>query len=364
MPHIKGPNPTYCNEFAIWTKDCPDKNLTSTPTILSDPPSASGTSSGTPSPTKRKFVKPGGGKGSITKPARTHPPTEPHPYFNINQPRTTENPSPISEDNSSPPSPYPITNDANTPYPTFEGVNSESPTDPSVLSSSFPSASSLNTPVPSDASQAQTPAPIDSGNDSTYSPSDATPSPTAATTAKATNEFTCTGDRCPIDSQCRSRYGTCGPGFIYCNVYSTWDSTCPPPVPGVTPTRSPTPKPTSDVTDGTETNPSIISKPTFPPIPRPTLTTITEAIPFKLDDMSMPPGKFVESDAIDDDDDDYAAASEDSSSGPNPMDKFQTAEYLDLWADIARSGETCLMNRLNLLIAIATTIYLLTKEMP
>jgi len=36
----------------------------------------------------------------------------------------------------------------------------------------------------------------------------------------------CFGKPCPFDSWCRSRYGSCGPGYMYCNSYSSWDSSC------------------------------------------------------------------------------------------------------------------------------------------
>lgn len=72
---------------------------------------------------------------------------------------------------------------------------------------------------------------------------------------------------------------------------------------------------------------------------------------------------FTESDRIDDGDgtDDYTVPSEDKTDNTNPLDKFQTAEYLDLWANIAASGssKTFLLDCINVLLAVGTAFYLL-----
>merc|ERR1712157_588899 len=67
---------------------------------------------------------------------------------------------------------------------------------------------------------------------------------TVSDTFTAADDPGCSGEPCPVDSHCRSRYGSCGPGFIYCNIYSIWKRTCPPVIPGTRPTRSPTARPT------------------------------------------------------------------------------------------------------------------------
>jgi hypothetical protein len=362
---------------------------------MSGTPSAT-TMSGTPPPTEKKFVKPGGGKGSISRPARTHSPTEPHPYYtfpNVNQPQSTENPSPSPTANAEMDTGQPSLNSisqATSLYPTFnESPYSEDETVSSAFSSLLPSAIYVDgdTPVPSYAEltpepsgNLRTPSPTEISNEPTSHPlaESATSNPSIATTtkatSKATNEFSCTGDRCPIDSQCRSRYGTCGPGFIYCNVYSTWDSTCSPPVPGVTPTRSPTSKPTSDAGDTTEAgygSPSenLITKQTFPPIARPTLTIITEAIPFRVDGLSMPGSNFdlgfAESDEVDGedgtDDSNSASASDRDTSENKPMSNYQTAEYLDMWTNIAHSSGRMLKSIRSSLFGLANTVYILIE---
>ena len=50
-------------------------------------------------------------------------------------------------------------------------------------------------------------------------------------------DYTCTGTPCSIDTWCRSRFGTCGPGRIYCSSFSTWTNSCP--VKSEEPTSSP-----------------------------------------------------------------------------------------------------------------------------
>eukprot|EP00571_Detonula_confervacea_P011063 CAMPEP_0172307380 /NCGR_PEP_ID=MMETSP1058-20130122/8260_1 /TAXON_ID=83371 /ORGANISM="Detonula confervacea, Strain CCMP 353" /LENGTH=321 /DNA_ID=CAMNT_0013019543 /DNA_START=62 /DNA_END=1027 /DNA_ORIENTATION=+ len=63
------------------------------------------------------------------------------------------------------------------------------------------------------------------------------------------NDYSCTGAPCPIDNLCRSSYGTCGPGRMYCNVYSIWTQLCPSLAPTAPPTGSPTiPRPTRSPT--------------------------------------------------------------------------------------------------------------------
>ena len=70
------------------------------------------------------------------------------------------------------------------------------------------------------------------------------PPASVAVKGEGTDGGSCTADPCEVVSWCRSRYGSCGPGFIYCNAGSTWKSSCPPMAPR--PTRTPTPRPTRD----------------------------------------------------------------------------------------------------------------------
>jgi hypothetical protein len=111
-----------------------------------------------------------------------------------------------------------------------------------------------------------------------------------------------------------------------------------------------------------------MTRPTFPPIPKPTLTAITEAIPFRVEDMSMPGGDFglgfSATDRVDDDDDNgdemnNVGSNYYESSEPQPIDRFQTAEYLDLWADLsAPSNRTRPSIWLHLLIATAIWLFI------
>jgi len=91
------------------------------------------------------------------------------------------------------------------------------------------------------------------------------------------NEFSCTGEPCEEDSWCRSSYGSCGPGFIYCNAKTIWDNSCPPIAQALEtrPTRTPTITMTEVPTIMKETG-EVISAPSLPALPMPTLPTITE----------------------------------------------------------------------------------------
>jgi hypothetical protein len=69
-----------------------------------------------------------------------------------------------------------------------------------------------------------------------YSMSIATLIPTSSSSSSSSstsdeteviNELSCTGEPCEDESWCRSRYGSCGPGFIYCNANAIWKSSCP-----------------------------------------------------------------------------------------------------------------------------------------
>jgi hypothetical protein len=108
-----------------------------------------------------------------------------------------------------------------------------------------------------------------------------------------------------------------------------------------------------------------MTKPSFPPIARPTLTAITEAIPFRVDGLSMPGSTFdlgfAESDKVEGDDrtDDFKSTSNPDTSETKPKDKFQTAEYLDMWANIAASSAQITSSKL--LFVIATTVYVLIE---
>ena len=91
------------------------------------------------------------------------------------------------------------------------------------------------------------------------------------------NQFACTGEPCEESSWCRSRYGSCGPGFIYCNANTIWDNSCPPIALalGRRPSRTPTIQTTEVPTGHVEEMGEMMSAPTLPALPMPTLPTIT-----------------------------------------------------------------------------------------
>lgn len=162
-----------------------------------------------------------------------------------------------------------------------------------------------------------------------------------------TNEFECTGDPCPVNIHCRSRYGSCGPGFIYCNAQSIWTSDCPPIIPGETPTRNPTKKPTkspSTVEVPSTTlvfgSPNIVldrADPTLPPLPKPTLTTISVGKPVSPSLSSL----IAKTDENDQDESEAEQSNEEKGSAddsnssadysPKEESVFESEVYLETW---------------------------------
>lgn len=148
------------------------------------------------------------------------------------------------------------------------------------------------------------------------------------------DEHDCTAEPCPVSTHCRSRYGSCGPGFIYCNIYSIWKNTCPPLDPN-RPTRTPTSRPTRTPEPTAHPTNSTYIEPTLPPLGKPTLPTITEAVPF------VPPtsflatgGGFAESDEAashDQDSDIEESKPEASDNDQSPINTFESPEFLDEW---------------------------------
>ena len=181
-----GPGETYCNEKAIWTKDCPtpvpssglsvapsSKLHDSSPASLAPStliPTAVKTNRTTESPDgglpptvhpsaqhyqkPSGYNKPGGGKGSVPKPARTHPPTTSYP--------TKQNPKPPSVAPTSRPTIVATSSPASmvdsffeNPQPTRSPTSEPTP-DSTLLSSNAPSVTSL-TALPSSDSLSASP---------------------------------------------------------------------------------------------------------------------------------------------------------------------------------------------------------------
>jgi len=331
-----GPGDTYCNDDAIWTNDCPvpepsprpsslpvSESPTNPPVTLApvtliptasipvsglddlieatESPTAHPVTTMRPSPKKTSsgFKKPGGGKGSLSKPAKSHSPITLYP---------TRKPTPLPTDvivttsgstvnpSSSPitmigtvvldslttasPSPLPTRPPSNRPTEApFREPITPAPTHKAILkptiSLSEPDVDSYPSETQPEVDTTKTKPGVDTSGTNNV------PSTVSDTSSKADeDEYDCAGEQCPVDTHCRSRYGSCGPGFIYCNLYSIWRNTCPPIVPGTRPTRTPTAKPTKSP-ESNRFEPSFTSTlvvpestPTFPPLPKPSLPTI------------------------------------------------------------------------------------------
>lgn len=199
-----GPDDSYCDDTATWTKKCPkvetesmsmsmSMSLSMEPTLM---PSAA-QQEDTPIPTvtasqigtdEIPFSKPEGGtfskpKGGKKKPPRTNPP----------EVIDTIIPSLLETSIA----------------PTGLTSNTESPT-------------SISTTTISDVSKEMS----DDFWSNTYDTETSSPSFSTGNATEdgsqiddeVTEEY-CTGEPCPVTTHCRSRYGSCGPGFIYWYVY-------------------------------------------------------------------------------------------------------------------------------------------------
>lgn len=335
-----GPGDTYCNDDAIWSKDCPDPEPSPPPTsaetkppptnppvlvvFATEPPSTGAFEQTTAPPSTQKPIwskpKPtGGGKpkpsgGGKPKPIMTTPDPTREPSLKP----TEAQPQPTTEPSSSP----------HSMVDTFLINNPESPKAPN------PTAAI----TVEDTTKPATPETVTDP-----------PSVGPTTDEKPINEFECTGDPCPVDIHCRSRYGSCGPGFVYCNLQSIWTSDCPPIIPGVTPTRNPTRKPTKipstvDTPPPTPVKfgsiPNIVldkEKPTLPPLPKPTLSVVSGGSPLTPSFFSGP--TFAETDKEESEKEESAGNGSADQSKLNAdfvensgeENAFESEEYLDSW---------------------------------
>lgn len=310
-----GPDKSYCDETATWTKDCPapeSSSPTSAGSVIESMsmsmsismehtlspsqstesedtmmPSVSSkgtlmpsvSSKGTLIPTVSAsqlgsdiipfskpeggtFSKPNGGKGK-GKPARTNPPTTLDPMM---QTMDTSNPTAM------------VTTVSPTVTPTVSlTTNTESP---SSIATDGPSIADSSKEMTDDfwsntyaitSSPSLSPENVSEGG-----------SPIVDDSATEATEEGCTGEPCPVTTHCRSRYGSCGPGFIYCNMYTTWKSTCPSRPRGTRPTRAPTVEGSSSIQPYSSILTPSFSGPTLPPLTMPTLPSITKAEPFNI----------------------------------------------------------------------------------
>ena len=297
-----GPGATYCGDDAIWSSDCIGEEISveeSVPLITPSPtttvvvesigeeatsisPPTTSSTVATPQPisAKKPWSKPGGGKPSgggksPTKPARTQAPIA----LPTGKPIT---PDPTNSFNNDTPSP---TREPVTLLPTLN-IDTDQPTQRTTFKIATPNPVQSSTLTPTskpfeaesnDIEEVDSESPVTE----TDNTEDSDQEPINTDNWTPVNEYDCTGEPCPISTHCRSRYSSCGPGFIYCNVYSIWKNTCPPP--GTRPSRTPTPKPTREQVPSASptkstifTIPAGVSKPTLPPLPKPSLPTITE----------------------------------------------------------------------------------------
>eukprot|EP00804_Cyclotella_cryptica_P028153 CCRYP_011028-RA/>CCRYP_011028-RA protein AED:0.13 eAED:0.13 QI:434/1/0.6/1/0.5/0.4/5/3085/1111 len=279
-----GPGETYCNKRSIWTVDCRTAiptvtGSTSTLTDTTQSPTLSFNEVGKPSFQKPSGgSKPGGGKVPATEPELdqlTNAPTEQPTENKITLPPTAAATGFStfmligSRKDTDSPTPTPML--APTPAP-VNFVTISSGIDMEVITSA-------PTPGSTESMQA-TSAILD-----TASKVATVESSIDSTTDEATNDFECTGEPCDQSTWCRSIYGSCGPGFIYCNSKAIWTSSCPPVAPGSTPTKGPTVSPdstTEQKDSGIDSTAAPVQSPTLslPELPKPTLPTITNADSF------------------------------------------------------------------------------------
>jgi hypothetical protein len=306
-----GPDDSYCDDTATWTKKCPkvetesmsmSMSLSMEPTMMPTAqeedtliptsqeedtliPTVSGTDEIPFSkPEGGTFSKPNGGK---KKPPRTNPPLG----IDTNIPSLLETSIAPTASLTS-----------NTESPTSISTTAISDVSKEMSDDFWSNTYDLETSSPS------------------YSPGNATEDGSQIDDEET--EENCTSEPCPVTTHCRSRYGSCGPGFIYwyvfklsvcrkprfsllyhhsfvysfifyfSNMYTTWKSSCPPPGPPGPPGTNPTGFPTAYETMSMQLNPPTIfapsfAEPTLPLLAMPTLPTITNAEPFNIAGMNI-----------------------------------------------------------------------------
>ena len=209
-----GPGKTYCNSDAVWTSDCP---------IISPM---------TPPPSIRPTVSP----------MTLSPTVEP----TISDVTLSPTITPFSQGAAVNAIPVP-TESSKSALTKPSGGGKIKPTGGKVKpEAAKPSpliapqgSNALDTFIIEDPSSKQTPRPIMSQS-TEPTPTRPTQRPSSRPVKKVEeNEYSCTGLPCEEKAWCRSRYGSCGPGFIYCNSYSMWREGCP-----RAPTNPPSPRPT------------------------------------------------------------------------------------------------------------------------
>lgn len=374
-----GPGKTYCNEDATWTSDCPapepspgpspSPTVSETPTTqpVTNPPAsltptattASIPSSSLPATEKPVFIKkPGGGKGTLSKPSSlsqpstmipTNRPTEGTVYLPLGG--TVATADPTANPSSPPQSKRPTLSPS---HSTFLLVEEEE-------STLKPTPSPLAPNVDEEEQE-------DEEHEEHEEQEDEEEKTTTTLDDDSADDSGCSGEPCPVDTHCRSRYGSCGPGFIYCNLYSTWKSTCRPPlVPGTFPTRTPTAKPTKS-TEQNDVKPSTPTAPTLPPLAKPSLPTITEATlgnftgpsSFSASDEGLSTTDEGENeDKAGDEDIDANAVKDNPEPSQSEDEYFQSDEYLDTWLSDRNNAFALMKSGLIILASVSASFALL-----
>jgi len=166
-----------------------------------------------------------------------------------------------------------------------------------------------------------------------------------STTDEATYELECTGEPCDNGDWCRSIYGSCGPGFIYCNSKAIWTSACPPVAPGATSTKDPTSSPDSSTEQkdsDTDSGVAPVQSPSLslPELPKPTLPTITDADSFAFQQALEAHGITADSDfQHNKNETSLSKEQKDKKESKTPANSYATEyespEYAEQWADWA-----------------------------
>ena len=178
-------------------------------------------------PPQAVFVKPkptGGGKKPAVKP-------KPKPQVTTMKPAETI-PIPAAKPTNTiatkAPTEYPVTDNPTPPPLSFIDKFMENPLTRAPTFRPSPSPTKRPTPRPTSffdnqnqqpvpgpgASQTNTAAEVVSDEESQKESVDAPEFSAGASDFTPLNEFECTGEPCPVDTHCRSRYGSCGPGWF------------------------------------------------------------------------------------------------------------------------------------------------------
>lgn len=370
-----GPDGGYCNEKSIWTKDCP-KNTTPSPSFKAATPSPT-EEPVTPSPALAQiFVnddkpdvkpsfqkpsgggKPGGGKGPIKEVKPTSEPTSEAPTE-----YTTETPT-ESDGTPSPTATFLMfgsqeENDAQTPSPV-------TPTGLSVGTVNFVSLPSdadvpieiitdEPTPSPEISEDMRENSAAEVETNSKQSPAQTNSAVLDSSTNVDANELECVGEPCELDSWCRSSYGSCGPGFIYCNAKAIWTSSCRlthPETPSKGFSSDSVARPEVSVVEDNIVESSPVNNPApspnlgLPKLPKPTLPTISEYQAAASTSQQEFAAQFATADLTgnndsrgvdDEDNDDYEEVTEPKEKDPSEKYAYyDSPEYEKQWQDWAQ----------------------------